>query len=180
MTVESCAVPRLPLWRAEKASTLEVAWFFGSMQGTVPADGAVEPAIREAAACIHGCPNGHPLPCGVDRCLRCEDAAAARREIELAEAHPPVAGREELRRMFEDDSLGIPRRLFEEATSMFEDPSLAYFADLDQPDRFIAIGYSALARMLVVVHLEMGDTIRIISARKASRHERKVYAKERS
>jgi hypothetical protein len=70
--------------------------------------------------------------------------------------------------------------LFEEATSVFEDPSLAYFADVDQPDRFIAIGYSALARILVVVHLDMGDTIRIISARKASRHERKVYAKERS
>jgi uncharacterized DUF497 family protein len=49
-----------------------------------------------------------------------------------------------------------------------------------QPDRFIAIGYSALARILVVVHPEMGDTIRIISARKASRHERQVYAKERS
>jgi uncharacterized DUF497 family protein len=61
-----------------------------------------------------------------------------------------------------------------------QDPSLAYFADLDQPDRFIAIGYSALARILVVVHLEMGDTIRIISARKASRHERKFYPTERS
>ena len=69
---------------------------------------------------------------------------------------------------------------FEEATSVFEDPSLAYFADVDQPDRFIALGYSAMARILVVVHVEMGDTIRIVSARKANRHERRVYAKEGS
>jgi hypothetical protein len=41
-----------------------------------------------SAPTLQACPNGHPLPCGVDRCLRCEDAAAARREIELAEAHP--------------------------------------------------------------------------------------------
>lgn len=69
---------------------------------------------------------------------------------------------------------------FEEATSVFEDPSLAYFGDIDQPDRFIALGYSAMARILVVVHVEMGDTIRIVSARKANRHERRVYAKEGS
>jgi uncharacterized DUF497 family protein len=68
---------------------------------------------------------------------------------------------------------------FEEATSVFEDPELAYFSDLGDPGRFTAIGYSALARMLVVVHLEAGGTIRIISARKASRHERMVYAKEK-
>lgn len=43
---------------------------------------------------------------------------------------------------------------FDEATSVFEDPELAYFADLDDPERFIAIGHSALARVLVVVHLE--------------------------
>ncbi len=67
---------------------------------------------------------------------------------------------------------------FDEATSVFEDPELAYFVDLDDPERFIAIGHSALARMLVVVHLEAGGTIRVISARKATRHERKAYAQD--
>lgn len=38
-------------------------------------------------------------------------------------------------------------------------------------------GTQLSARMLVVVHVEAGGTIRIISARKASRHERTVYAK---
>ena len=34
------------------------------------------------------CPNGHPLSVASAPCLLCEDAAAARREIELAEKHP--------------------------------------------------------------------------------------------
>jgi hypothetical protein len=34
------------------------------------------------------CPNGHPLPAASTRCMRCEDAKAARREIELAEKYP--------------------------------------------------------------------------------------------
>jgi hypothetical protein len=44
----------LPLWRAEKASTLEVAWFFGSMKGKVPGEGEAEPVAREAAEQIAG------------------------------------------------------------------------------------------------------------------------------
>jgi hypothetical protein len=34
------------------------------------------------------CPNGHAVPSASSRCMRCEDAAAARREIELAEKYP--------------------------------------------------------------------------------------------
>ena len=34
------------------------------------------------------CPNGHRLSAPGSPCLLCEDAAAARREIELAEKHP--------------------------------------------------------------------------------------------
>ena len=41
----------------------------------------------------------------------------------------------------------------------------------------IALGYSSIARVLVVVHIAGDDTIRIISARKANRHERAVYEK---
>ena len=54
---------------------------------------------------------------------------------------------------------------------------------LDDPDhsgteeRFILLGLSAAFRVLVVVHSyrEDEDTIRIISARKATRHEREQY-----
>jgi len=43
-------------------------------------------------------------------------------------------------------------------------------------DRFIIIlGRSHLDKLLVVVHTERGDNIRIISARRASRRERKQY-----
>jgi hypothetical protein len=34
------------------------------------------------------CPNGHEVPSASARCMRCEDAAAARREIELAGKYP--------------------------------------------------------------------------------------------
>jgi uncharacterized protein len=45
--------------------------------------------------------------------------------------------------------------------------------------RFVLLGFSAEARMLVVVHgcRTDPDTIRIISARKASKAERVVYVK---
>lgn len=42
-------------------------------------------------------------------------------------------------------------------------------------DRFIVLGHSHRQRLLVVVHTERGDKIRLISARRASRTERKQY-----
>jgi uncharacterized DUF497 family protein len=43
-------------------------------------------------------------------------------------------------------------------------------------DRLILIGASIKAQLLVVVHVDItGDTIRIISARKATKMERKQY-----
>lgn len=48
--------------------------------------------------------------------------------------------------------------------------------DPDHAEREIAVGVSAAGRALVVVFLEESDgTIRIISARKANRHERQDY-----
>jgi len=69
---------------------------------------------------------------------------------------------------------------FEEARSVFADE---YALLLDDPDhsaveeRFILLGLSARFRVLVVVHAyrESEDTIRIISARKATRRERQQY-----
>jgi hypothetical protein len=68
----------------------------------------------------------------------------------------------------------------EEASEVFDDPQA-----LDQPDarhaeRFIITGMSSRARLLFVVYAERrGAIIRIISARRATRHERKRYAEER-
>jgi uncharacterized DUF497 family protein len=50
---------------------------------------------------------------------------------------------------------------------------------IDDPDfdeeRFITIGMDAYARILIVVYTYRGDAIRLISARKAEKHERKQY-----
>lgn len=69
---------------------------------------------------------------------------------------------------------------FEEVKSIFENPHHRYFADNDHSDdgpRFIDLGYSSSSRILVVVHCYKADdeTIRIISARKATKKEKKYY-----
>ena len=62
---------------------------------------------------------------------------------------------------------------------MFLDPMAATIPDPLHPDpieeRFITMGYSALERLIVVVHCDRGDRIRIISARTLTRNERKTY-----
>jgi uncharacterized DUF497 family protein len=60
---------------------------------------------------------------------------------------------------------------FEEGASVFSDLNYVLVADPAKPDRFIALGYSSLARLLVVVHCERGERIRIITARRATRAE---------
>jgi len=65
---------------------------------------------------------------------------------------------------------------FEEAATAFEDKLGAYYPDTLHDRRFILIGYSAKHRLLYVVHAEVeDDTIRIISARKATKHEKAHY-----
>jgi uncharacterized DUF497 family protein len=69
---------------------------------------------------------------------------------------------------------------FEEAQSVFYDEYARQFDDeahSDNEERFILLGMSIQSRVLVVCHCERsgGDTIRIISARKATRKERKFY-----
>lgn len=67
---------------------------------------------------------------------------------------------------------------FEEAATVFAD-SLSLTIDdplhSSEEDRFIIIGQSIRQRVLVVVHTERGSHIRIISARVATRSERKDY-----
>jgi hypothetical protein len=66
---------------------------------------------------------------------------------------------------------------FEEAVSVFHDPLSATFRDPDAggEQRFITIGHSSRQRLLVVVHTEEDERIRIISARPATVHERKQH-----
>ncbi|HEV1285106.1 MAG TPA: BrnT family toxin [Bryobacteraceae bacterium] len=65
---------------------------------------------------------------------------------------------------------------FADAVSVLEDDSAMTIAD-DSADeeRFVTVGADALDRILVVVYAFRGRRIRIISARRASRHERNQY-----
>ncbi len=70
---------------------------------------------------------------------------------------------------------------FEEAETVFYDDRaiLAEDPDEDDEDRFVLLGLSAGLKMLVVCHCyrEEDSVIRIISARKAHREERRDYDK---
>lgn len=67
---------------------------------------------------------------------------------------------------------------FEEASSVFGDPLAGTIPDPDHSmgeQRSTTIGISDRGRLLVVVHTESGGDLRLISARRASSHERKTY-----
>lgn len=67
---------------------------------------------------------------------------------------------------------------FHEASTVFGDPLAITFNDPDHSTgehRFLTFGYSRASKLLVVVHTERQGKIRIISARRATRQERKIY-----
>ena len=69
---------------------------------------------------------------------------------------------------------------FEEASTVFEDETAILFDDPDHSDteeRFLILGFSNFAKMLIVCHCYRndGDNIRIISARKATTNEARQY-----
>lgn len=67
---------------------------------------------------------------------------------------------------------------FDEAVTVFFDPLTTTIPDPDHSvgeHRLLTLGRSSGKRLLVVSHTEDHDNIRIISAREASRHERKNY-----
>jgi uncharacterized protein len=67
---------------------------------------------------------------------------------------------------------------FEEASQAFEDDLSATFPDPDHSlgeTRLITYGLGFGGKLLVVSHTETGGTIRIVSAREATRKERKRY-----
>ena len=65
---------------------------------------------------------------------------------------------------------------FEEACTVFADPLSATQENRFGGElRFITVGYSATGRLLLVVHTDRDDAIRIISARPATAAERKRH-----
>ena len=67
---------------------------------------------------------------------------------------------------------------FDEAVSVFADGQALTFADTDHfefEDRGRTYGISNKGRLLVVVHTERRNNVRIISARKATRYEKSFY-----
>ena len=67
---------------------------------------------------------------------------------------------------------------FNEAASVFGDSLGATASDPDHSadeHRHITVGVSSSGRLLMVAHLDRDDRIRIISARKLTRSERKAY-----
>jgi len=70
---------------------------------------------------------------------------------------------------------------FEEAKSVFFDEFAVQFYDSSnselEEDRFLILGQSTESRMLMICHCEKetGNVLRIISARKATKNERKFY-----
>jgi uncharacterized DUF497 family protein len=69
---------------------------------------------------------------------------------------------------------------FQEASTIFGDPLSLTIPDPEHSlseKRYITVGRAFSGKLLVVVHTERGDNIHIISARRASRRERKFYEK---
>jgi uncharacterized DUF497 family protein len=85
---------------------------------------------------------------------------------------------------FEWDSIKAARNQlkhgvsFDEAATAFEDPRSITIADFEHSrteERCILIGRSIEGRVLVVVHTDRGNTIRLVSARRATWRERLTY-----
>jgi uncharacterized DUF497 family protein len=67
---------------------------------------------------------------------------------------------------------------FQEAATVFGDSLSVTIPDPDHSateDRFVIVGHSHRRRLLVVIFVERGDSIRVISARRATKNERTVY-----
>lgn len=91
---------------------------------------------------------------------------------------------EQIRFEWDNDKNEINKRKhkisFEEARAVFYDPEALVIDDpehSEQEDRFIILGFSKKANLLVVCHCyrESDSVIRIISARKATTAEAKYY-----
>ena len=67
---------------------------------------------------------------------------------------------------------------FEEASTVFDDPLFITFLDEEHStdeERYITLGLSNSNTLLLIAHTDREGTIRIISARKATKNERRFY-----
>ncbi len=67
---------------------------------------------------------------------------------------------------------------FNEASTVFNDPLSMTFPDPNHSyseDRYVIIGLSSAGRILVIPHTDRADRVRIISAREATRNDRRFY-----
>lgn len=67
---------------------------------------------------------------------------------------------------------------FAEAATVFNDPKIATISDPDHSEneeRYVSIGISVITRLLTVIHTYRKKRIRLISARKATKPEKKKY-----
>jgi uncharacterized protein len=67
---------------------------------------------------------------------------------------------------------------FAEASTVFDDPLSITIPDPDHAideDRLVIVGMSGERRLLIVVHTVREERIRLISARLATKHERRNY-----
>lgn len=67
---------------------------------------------------------------------------------------------------------------FDDAVEIFYGPSLLRRSDRNAEERWLAIG-EAEGRVVAVVFTWRGDTLRIISARRARRNEKRTYYQEK-
>ena len=68
---------------------------------------------------------------------------------------------------------------FADAVSVFSDEfAITIFDDRFEEERFVTVGVDIFNRILVVVYTMRDDEIRLISARKATRKERRQYEEE--
>ena len=71
---------------------------------------------------------------------------------------------------------------FAEAATVFLDPFAVTYQDPDHSEgehRYVTVGESSRRRVILVAHLDRGNRIRIISARRATRKETHEYAETR-
>ncbi|KOR31753.1 hypothetical protein TI05_11640 [Achromatium sp. WMS3] len=67
---------------------------------------------------------------------------------------------------------------FEEASSVFGDTLSVTYPDPEHSmneERFVMIGLSSKQQVLVISHMYRGETVRIISARPATKREQRFY-----
>lgn len=75
-------------------------------------------------------------------------------------------------------NLGKHKVSFADAEGVFQDPLAVTVEDPDAAGerRFVILGLGSAGEVLVVVYTEREDECRLISARRATRRERKQYA----